>query len=199
MPEVHSAHPDWTWLRATASGQAGLFSTQQAAEAGCSSQLLTHHLRGGRIQRLMQGTYRLVQFRAAEHQALALAWLCSERAGTISHQSALGLHGPLDGVSDVLHLTVPTLWHRPRRRVPVGSVLHHAEIEPSERDWCGSIPITSPWRSLSDCSRDGLAPELLRQATQRALDRGEIADSEITQVQAATGACWGREREGWGQ
>jgi predicted transcriptional regulator of viral defense system len=39
-----------------------------------------------------------VHFRASEHEELVTAWLWSERAGVMSHQTALSLHG----LSDVL-------------------------------------------------------------------------------------------------
>jgi len=46
-----SSSPAWDRLFETAAAQEGLFTTQQAADAGYSPQLLIHHLRSGRVLR----------------------------------------------------------------------------------------------------------------------------------------------------
>src|SRR6187431_1886442 len=98
MDVLPSAKPDWDRLYETASAQDGHFSTQQAAQAGYSSQLLLKHIRSGRVARVRRGIYRLVHFPAGEHEELVIAWLWSERAGVVSHQSALALHGLSDAL-----------------------------------------------------------------------------------------------------
>jgi len=37
-----------------------------------------------------------------------------------------------------------------------------SDVLPEDRSWFGSAPITSPRRTLNDCARDALSPELLR-------------------------------------
>src|SRR5699024_9909781 len=91
-----SETPEWDRLYEIASAQEGLFTTQQAAEAGYSPQLLVHHIRGGRMLRVRRGIYRLVHFPAGEHEELVTVWLWSEQAGVLSHETALGLHGLSD-------------------------------------------------------------------------------------------------------
>src|SRR5687767_5773912 len=98
MDSPAGARPDWNRLFEIAVGQSGLFTTQQAADAGYSPQLLIHHVRTGRVARVQRGIYRLVHFPAADHEELVAAWLWSERAGVVSHQSALALHD----LSDIL-------------------------------------------------------------------------------------------------
>ena len=44
--------PGWDRLYETAGAQDGHFTTQQAADAGYSSQLLLKHVRGGRVARV---------------------------------------------------------------------------------------------------------------------------------------------------
>ena len=85
----------WDSLYQTASAQAGHFTTQQAAEAGYSTQLLLKHIRAGRLVRVRHGIYRLVHFPAGEHEELAVVWLWSEHKGVFSHQTALGLTASL--------------------------------------------------------------------------------------------------------
>mgnify|MGYP001412525431 CR=1 FL=1 len=67
----------------------------------------------------------------------------------------------------------PESWRRRRLRVPADVVLHHyGDIAPEERSWMGPVPATSVGRTLSDCAKSGLSPDLLRQAAHQALCRG---------------------------
>jgi predicted transcriptional regulator of viral defense system len=177
--------PDWDRLFETAASQAGYFTTQQAADAGYSSQLLLKHVRAGRMSRLRRGVYRLVHFPAGEHEDLVPTWLWSGLAGVVSHQSALTLHGLSDALPAHLHLTLPLAWRRRRFRVPSDVVLHHADVPVEERTWFGGVPTTCPRRSLNDCAREGFSPELLQHAAQQALRRGLVTRPEISDVEAA--------------
>ncbi len=177
--------PDWNRLFETAAAQQGLFTTQQAAEAGYSPQLLIHYLRIGRAIRVRRGIYRLVHFPAGEHEELVTAWLWSERSGIVSHQTALALHELSDALPAQVHMTLPSSWRARRLRVPAGVVLHHADVPPKDRAWVGAVPITGPRRSLNDCGRDGLSPDLLRQAAQQALRRGLVTKAELGEVKKA--------------
>ena len=177
--------PDWNRLYETAASQEGLFTSRQAAEAGYSPRLLVHYVHAGKVRRLRRGIYRLVHFPAGEHEDLVAAWLWSEGAGVVSHQTALALHGLSDALPSHLHLTLPAAWRRRRFRVPPGVVLHHAEVPPGDRGWFGAVPITSPRRSLSDCARGDLPPDLLRQAARQALRRGLVVASDLGDVERA--------------
>lgn len=177
--------PSWDRLFESASAQEGYFTTRQAAEAGYSSQLLLKHLHAGRVARAQRGIYRLVHFPAGEHEDLVTTWLWSERAGVISHQTALALHGLSDVLPAQLHLTLPAAWRKRRFRVPAGVVLHHADVAPEDRTWFGAVPATSARRSLNDCAREGISPELLRQAARQAVRRGLVARTELGDVEEA--------------
>jgi len=177
--------PDWDLLFETASAQEGYFTTRQAAEAGYSSQLLLKHIRAGRVARTRRGIYRLVHFPAGEHEELVTAWLWSERSGVVSHQTALALHGLSDALPAHVHLTLPRTWRSRRFRVPAGVVLHHADVSPDERAWFGAVPTTNPRRSLNDCAREAMSPDLLRQAAQQAIRRGLVTKAELGDVEEA--------------
>src|SRR5688500_12729535 len=177
--------PDWDQLFETAAAQEGYFATRQAAEAGYSTQLLLKHIRAGRVARTRRGIYRLVHFPAGEHEELVTAWLWSERVGVISHQTALALHGLSDALPAHVHLTLPSAWRRRRFRVPADVVLHHGDVPPEDRTWFGAVPTTNPRRALNDCAREGLSPELLRQAAQQALRRGLVVKAELGDVEEA--------------
>jgi predicted transcriptional regulator of viral defense system len=180
---VDARGPDWDRLFEVAAGQSGYFTTTQAAEAGYSTHLLRKHTHAGRVTRAQRGIYRLVHFPAGEHEELVTAWLWSEQAGVISHQTALSLHSLSDVLPTQVHLTLPDAWRRRRFRVPAGVVLHHADVAPEERSWFGPVPATSASRTLSDCAKDGLSPELLRQAAQQALRRGLVTGNELSDVE----------------
>lgn len=175
--------PDWSRLFETAAGQAGFFTTRQAADAGYSPQLLVHYLHVGRAVRVRRGIYRLVHFPAGEHEEFVLAWLWSERAGLVSHQSALALHGLSDVLPSNIHLSLPSTWRRRRLRVPEDVVLHYADVPQLDRSWFGAVPTTNPRRSLNDCAREGLSPELLRQAAQQGLRRGLVTKADLGDVE----------------
>lgn len=180
-----AAKPDWSALFEMASAQAGYFTTRQAARAGYSSQLLLKHVRAGRVARACRGIYRLVHFPAIEHEELVTAWLWSEQAGVVSHQTALALHGLSDVLPSQVHLTLPAAWRQRRFRVPADVVLHHADVPAEDRSWFGAVPTTNARRSLNDCAKSGVSPDLLQQAAQQALRRGLVTRAELVEVAAA--------------
>lgn len=184
MPSPASK-PEWDRLFETASTQSGHFTTRQAAQAGYSPQLLLKHIRAGRVARDRHGVYRLVHFPAAEHEELVVLWLWSDRKGVFSHQTALALHGLSDVLPNRIHLTLPAKWSERRFRVPGGVVLHHASVPNRDRAWSGPVPITSPRRTLVDCAKDQIAPDLLRQAAQQALRRGLVTTPDLRYVEVA--------------
>lgn len=185
--------PSWDRLYETSASQAGLFTTSQAAEAGYSPQLLVHHLHAGNIIRLRRGIYRLVHFPVSEDEERVAVWLWSECAGVISHDSALALHQLSDVLPARLHVTLPEAWRRRRLRVPSDTLLYHADVPPEDRTWFGSVPITKPRRTLNDCAKDGLSPELLQHAAQQALRRGLVTRAEIGEVEKALAPFGGLE------
>lgn len=71
-----------------------------------------HYVHIGRVVRVRRGIYRLVHFPAGEHEELVAAWLWSEPAGVVSHQTALALHG----LSDARHSS--SAYERPPGAVP---------------------------------------------------------------------------------
>lgn len=185
MNSTPSTEPAWQALYDIAASQEGLFTTQQATAAGYSAPLLAHHQKAGRIARIRRGIYRLIHFPPGEHEELVAAWLWTEQAGVLSHQTALSLQGLSDVLPAQIHLTLPLEWRQRRFRVPEGIVLHHAEVPPRERSWIGAVSVTSPRRTLNDCARANLSPDLLRQAAKQALVRGLVVKAELGEVEKA--------------
>ncbi|MEN8148294.1 MAG: type IV toxin-antitoxin system AbiEi family antitoxin domain-containing protein [Planctomycetota bacterium] len=177
-----SMSPDWNALYETASGQAGHFTTAQAAAAGYSPQLLAKHLKATRIRRIRRGVYRIVHYPAGDHEDLVVLWLWSGRAGVLSHETALSLHELSDALPTMVHMTVPRSWRRRRLRVPDGLVLHYADVADGERWWVGPVPVTGPAHTLRDCVAAAVPPDLVRQALDDALDRGLVTRPGIRSV-----------------
>ena len=151
MPALAQSSPNWDRLFESAVGQDGHFTTQQAAEAGYSSQLLLKYIKNGRVTRVRRGVYRIVHFPAIEHEDLATLWLWSEKAGVFSHETALMLHNLSDALPKKVNLTLPTSWTKRRLRLPKGVRLHHADVPKTERVEIGAVPVTSVLRTLCDC------------------------------------------------
>ena len=53
-------------------------------------------------------------------------------------------------------------------------VLHFATVPRGDRAWVGPVPVTTPERTLVDCVRDHVAPDLVEQAIAQAEARGLV-------------------------
>ena len=177
--------PDWDRLYETALAQEGHFTTQQALDAGYSSQLLVKYLNSGKIIRVRRTVYRLKHFPPGQQEDLVALWLWSDRAGIFSHETALMLHELSDVLPARAHLTVPAKWRRRRLQVPDGVVLHYADLPKRDRAWVGAVPVTSPARTLADCAADYVSPDFLSSAISQALARGMVSRPQATAVERA--------------
>lgn len=178
--------PDWGRLHTVAVSQEGYFTTEQAADAGYSSQLLSEEILATRIERCWRHrVYRLVDFPAGDHEDLVVEWLWSERAGVFSHQTALARHELSDVLPARIYMTLPAEWRDRGLQVPRDIVVHHDDVPLDDRVWLGPVPITSPRRTLEDCARGQLSPDLLRQAARQALRRGLVVLGQIPEVEKA--------------
>jgi predicted transcriptional regulator of viral defense system len=180
-----ASRPDWDRLYGVALRQEGHFTTQQANDAGYSSQLLVKYIRNGKVLRVRRGVYRLKHFPPGQQEDLVTVWLWSDQAGVFSHETALMLHDLSDVLPARAHLTVPAAWRERRLRVPDAVVLHYSNIRKSERAWVGVVPVTSVPRTLADCAADHVSTDLLSVAVDQALTRGVVAKREVAQLQRA--------------
>lgn len=172
----------WDKLFQAAEGQAGLFTAGQAEQAGLYRQLLRRYVEHGRVRRLRRGIYRVVHFPSTDHEALAELWLWTNRVGVFSHETALSLHDLSDVLPKRVHATVPAEWHNRRLRVPPGLVLHYAALATNERAWVGPVPVTTPERTLVDCVRDHVAPDMVAQAISQAGARGLVSRERLAEI-----------------
>src|SRR2546428_11076616 len=110
--------PAWDRLYETALAQEGHFTTQQALDAGYSSQLLVKYLDSGKIIRVRRSVYRLKHFPPGQQEDLVALWLWYVRAGVFSHVTALLLHELFDVLPARAHLTLTAKWRQSRLRGP---------------------------------------------------------------------------------
>jgi predicted transcriptional regulator of viral defense system len=171
--------PDSHRLYTVAAAQEGFFTTRQAAEAGYSRPLIDHHVRAKRFLRVRRGIYRLVHFPYSENPDLVVAWLWSATVGVASHETALALHRLSDVLPAKIHLTVPATWRKRRIAVPDLYVLHYSDLAAGEKAWSGAVPMTAPLRTIRDCLRDGLSPDLIHQAVSEGMRRGLFTPEEV--------------------
>lgn len=179
-----TSRPDRGALDRLAYSQEGYFSAAQAGVLGFSAQLLAHHTRTGRFERVRRGLYRLHDYPVAEHEEIRAAWLPMRERAVVSHESALELHGLSDVMPDRVHLTVP----RSDRgvRVPGGVALHTTETPPSGADVVvrEGIAVTSPARTIVDAAAAGTAPEQIEAAIAQALRLGITTPSQLRRLAA---------------
>lgn len=178
MPDA--AAPDTRGLHQTAYGQDGYFTSRQAREFGFSPQLLAHHVRSGRYDRVHRGLYRLGAYPGSSNEELRAKWLAAggDRA-VISHQSALSLHE----LSDVLPNAVHMLVDRRDRglKPPDGVVLHTTSTPPAGEDVVTreGMRVTSAVRSILDAATTGAQPEQIEMAVGQVLRRGLTTPKQL--------------------
>ena len=165
-------------LEAEAYGQSGYFNASQARAHGVSRQLLEHHIRRGRFERLRRGLYRVQGFPTAEHDDMREAWMAvGGDDALLCNESALALLDLSDNIPDAIHLLVPRRRRGLRR--PRGVILHtHPDDEKVPCVWREGIPLTVPARTLVDVA-DRIQPEQLSMAVREALQRGLLTTSQL--------------------
>jgi predicted transcriptional regulator of viral defense system len=130
---MHKITPDLQGLFATASEQAGYFTTAQAAIYRYTRPLLSHHAATGRFIRIRRGLYRLRDYPSSPHEDVMAAWLAAgKEMSIVSHESALEL---LD-LSDVVPNSIHILIQRNRGGLPaIPGVTFHTlmrDLHPNE-------------------------------------------------------------------
>lgn len=167
--------PDARRLHRIAYGQDGYFTVAQARACGFSAQLLDHHLRSGRYERVRRGLYRLAGYPGSSREEVRALWLAVGPDRTVvSHESALELHELSDALPNAVHLLVGRgdrgLKPPPRVKLHTTSL----PLEPAEVTSVEGIRVTSPERSILDAATAGTQPEQIEMAVGQALEHGVI-------------------------
>lgn len=158
-----------------AESQAGYFTARQAAAAGVSRQLLSHHARdGGSVIRARRGLYRLRDFPVSQREQLVAEWLNTGRPidAVLSHESAAELYDLTDLIPGKVHMTASR--RHTGRRTPSGVKLHFATdgVPAEERTERNGIPLTTVERTVVDLLISHGVTEQTELAVAQALERG---------------------------
>jgi len=167
--------PDAVGLHRLAYSQDGYFTAPQARMHGFSAQLLDHHVRAGRYERVRRGLYRLCGYPGSSREQVRAGWLTvgTDRA-VVSHESALELHELSDVLPSAVHLLVD---RRDRGIKPPAGVLIHTTCDPprsSEVMSVEGILVTSPERAILDAATVGTQPEQIELAVRQAFAGGLV-------------------------
>jgi predicted transcriptional regulator of viral defense system len=171
-------NPDHDQLYRIAESQGGYFTTQQAHQAGFSDERLSYYSKNGLFSHIRRGIYRLNRFPMSPNEDLIVAWLRTGPDSAISHESALALYDLTDIIPSEVHVTVPRTASRRRDNIR----LHTSRITPLEIASREGLPVTTVVRTIADVARTGLAEEHIRQAIDRALDRGLVNKESLRQA-----------------
>lgn len=175
--------PDIRGLEAEAYQQSGFFTIDQAREHGVSRQLLSHHVRQGRFERVRRGLYRVLGFPTSQHDDIREKWMAvGMDKAVLSHESALALLELSDNVPSKVHLLVSRRYRGLRR--PPDVVIHtRPDDEKVSTVWRDAMPVTAPARTLVDVAHE-LQPEQAAMATQQALSLGLLTRRQLEQEAA---------------
>jgi hypothetical protein len=130
-----------------AATQYGIFSRTQAHEHGVSNRMLQRRVRGGVLEQLGPGVYRVEGAPSSWHQAVLGGCLGGGPMCVASHRTAAVLHR-FDGFKPgVIEVTVP---RRVRYRRS-GTIVHQSlDLAPGDVTHVDAIPVTTSERTLID-------------------------------------------------
>lgn len=184
-PRSVSRGPDWRAIAAVAHRQGGYFSASDARAARISTALLSQAARAGSVEHPARGIYRLPDFPPHPQGELIMRWLWSDREGVYSHETALLLHRLSDVNPNLVVMTVPFAWSKRRVRTPAGLELRVATLPERDVEWIDAVPATTALRTVIDCERGDVDPELVQTAEREGLARGLFSRTQLTHARRA--------------
>lgn len=153
--------------------QHGYVRVQDAVARGIDGTNLRKLARGGRLERVAQGLYRVPVLPRELHSQYAEAVLWAGGRGVISHSSALALHELCDVNPSQLHVTVPPTY-TPRRAGGELYRIWRRTLPESEVTRVDNIPVVTPGRAIADAIALGEDPAMVAQGIKTALRRGDL-------------------------
>lgn len=182
MDDTTARQPDFQCLFAATTGQQGYFTTAQARDCGFRGNLLHHHVRAGRFQRVYRGVYCLRDYPSSPREEVVAAWLAvGKEKAVVSHESALDLLDLSDVIPDEIHLTVPRSMRHPPSLPGVRVHTTTRDLRSGDTVVRDGITLTSPARTIVDAAENGTAPEQIELAVRRAIARGLVVRTDVEQ------------------
>ena len=165
-----------------AADQYGYVTPRDVRNLGFDPERLGELRKRNQLEWVARGVYRvpLIPATPLDPYMLATLWPQGTR-GTISHATALDLYGLSDVNPEKIHITVRT-DHRPRRGTPRQYVVHHEDLDASEKTYYEGIPIVTPAKAIRQAAQDHIGPALVRQAIDDGRRRGLIRKAEASQL-----------------
>jgi hypothetical protein len=128
-----------------ASRQASAFSREQVLTAGASDPMIARRLRSGRWTRAHPGVYVLTGSSPSWIQDVWCTWLAAGPRATVTHESALRLHGVERAAPRLITLTVP---HGGHARV-AGAIVHQIDdLAPMHTSSMNGLPVSRAARAV---------------------------------------------------
>lgn len=171
-----------------ADSQQGLFTSQQALEAGYDSASTTYHAKAGNWIREHRGIYRLKNYPHSDQSELVTWSLWSRNRsqvpqGVYSHQTALDIYQLTELLPAKFHMTVPMNFRR-SERAPGILILHRDRLTRDDIRAMRGFSVTRPIRAIRDLLQERSVPsDLLAQALENALRKGLLTSKEIGSVE----------------
>ena len=153
-----------------ASEQGGYFTAAQARTTGYSYQAQAHHVAAGNWLRIDRGLFRLAEWIPEVHDDLVRWTLWSRGRASVSHESALAVHGVGELETARVQLTVPPSFSM--RDDAVG--LHFAELLDEDVEQRTGFRVTTILRSLIDVAALSADDDQLGRAIAQARETGRF-------------------------
>jgi predicted transcriptional regulator of viral defense system len=172
-------------LREVAADHEGLFTAQEAQDAGVARALVVQLAHRGRVDRVTQGLYRFPTWPTTGLQQYheAVLWPRAHRDleyALISHDSALELYSLTQLNPGVIHVTLPPKTRISRQR-PTWLRLHFADVADSDRAWEQGVPIVSIPRAIEDAApTHGM--DLVHRAVSEARERHLLREDDLQRL-----------------
>lgn len=155
----------------------GYFTTAQAAERGVSRRVLSYYVRHGALERVQRGVYRVVVCARHQYEPVLVACLWAGAPVAASHETALVVHGVLDGDVDPVHVTVDHRFSGRSARIQVHrKALPNADV--TRRD---GLAVTTVERAFRDLARV-VDPATMRPLIVTALDRRALTHDRLRRL-----------------
>jgi len=164
----------------------GLFTSEQARDAGFTDSVLVRLAQRGRIERTARGVYRIpyVPLNRFSQYREAVLWARAHRgpnAVALSHETALLIYGISDANPESVHLTVPGAT-RLRRESPGAVHVHQADLAPDEVTVVEGLPVTTVARTVIDLLHAGSRIDIVKQAITGARKEGLVSSAEAQRL-----------------
>ena len=160
--------------------QFGVFSAEQARDAGIDADGLASLHERGLVLRRARGIYVMGAVADSSESRWLIAQLRHGASAVLSHRTAGSVHRLDHGLPlDAVHLTVPGRSGADA----AGRVLHRGVLDPdSEVVARGPLRVTSVARTLCDLAGELDDPGRLRELTAAAVRRGEVDPGKLRAV-----------------